>query len=46
MDADATGGIESPLDTDVGRVRLLLEGHSRTLSGGGILRPAVELVAL
>ena len=44
MDADATEGIESPLDTDVGRVRLLLEGsHSRTLSGGGILRPAVEL---
>ena len=44
MDADATDGIESPLDTDVGRVRLLLEGsHSRTLSGGGILRPAVEL---
>ena len=44
MDADATEGIESPLDTDVGRVRVLLEGsHSRTLSGGGILRPAVEL---
>ena len=44
MDADATEGIESPLDTDVGRARLLLEGsHSRTLSGGGILRPAVEL---
>ena len=43
MDADATEGLESPIDTDVGRVRMLLEGsHSRTLSGGGILRPALE----
>ena len=43
MDADATEGLESPIDTDVGRVRMLLAGsHSRTLSGGGILRPALE----
>ena len=44
MDADADKGLDTPIDTDVGRVRLLLEGsHSRTLSGGGILRPAVDL---
>ncbi len=44
MDADATEGIESALDTDVGRARFLLEGsHSRTLPGGGILRPAIDL---
>ena len=44
LDADAGKVLDTPLDTDVGRVRLLLEGsHSRTLSGGGILRPAVDL---
>ena len=44
MDADATRGLDSPLDTDVGRARFLLEGsRSRALPGGGLLRPAVDL---
>ena len=44
MDEDATVGLQSMGDADAGRVRLLLEGsHSRTLTGGGILTPALEL---